>query len=59
MNMRLFWSAVLPIAYVGLGYRPMCLVGIPHSGTECRTLRLEQSNSVFDKKRDQAFSLGL
>jgi len=32
-------------AYVGLGY--MCLVGLPlpHSGIECRTVSLEQSNS--------------
>jgi len=25
----------------------MCLVGLPHSGTECRTVSLEQSNSVL------------
>jgi len=33
-------------AYIGLGY--MCFVGLPlpHSGTECRTVRLEQSTSV-------------
>jgi len=35
------------LAYVGLDY--MSLVGLPlsHSGTECRTVNLEQSNSVL------------
>jgi len=34
-------------AYIGLGY--MCLLGLhlPHSGTECRTVSLKQSNSVY------------
>jgi len=34
-------------AYVGLGY--MCLVSLPlpHSGTKCRTVSLEQSNSAL------------
>jgi len=38
-------------AYVGLGY--MCLVGLPlpHSSTECRTVSLEQSNSVLQRCR--------
>jgi len=36
--------------YVGLGYM-LCLVGLPlpHSGTECRTVSLEQSNSVLQQ----------
>jgi len=38
-------------AYVGLGY--MCLVGLhlPHSGTECRTVSLEQRSSVLQQCR--------
>jgi len=38
-------------AYISLGY--MCLVGLPlpHSGTECRTVSLEQSNSVLQQCR--------
>jgi len=34
-------------AYIGLRY--MCLVGLPlqHSGTECRAVSLEQSNSLL------------
>jgi len=38
-------------AHIGLGY--MCLVGLPlpHSGTECRTVSLEQSNSVLQQCR--------
>jgi len=38
-------------AYVGLGYRPMCLVALPHSGAECRTVSLEQSNLVLQQCR--------
>jgi len=38
-------------AYIGLGY--MCLVGLAlsHSSTECRTVSLEQSNSVLQQCR--------
>jgi len=38
-------------AHVGLGY--MCLVGLPlqHFSTECRTVSLEQSNSVLQQCR--------
>jgi len=38
-------------AYIGLGF--MCLAGLPlpHSGTECRTFNLEQSNSVLQQCR--------
>jgi len=36
-------------AYVGLGYKAYVfgLVGLPHSGTECRVVNLEQSNLVL------------
>jgi len=38
-------------AYVGLGYT--CLVGLSlsHSGTECRIVSLEQSNTVLQHYR--------
>jgi len=38
-------------AYVGLSYMYLVGLPLPHSGTECKTVSFEQSNSVLQQCR--------